>query len=169
MSSFTTNNQRPKSYVLTVMLDITVFRSLSSGKIAIGDVGGGRSNGTDFTSLPGNDNILKAIQFLISSNIGEIISLFTVIMATPLISKAFGIENLGLIEALLPIHILWVNLVTDSLPALALSVEPAEANIMQRKPNTDTKAGYFQYYGRRSNGSPEINLSTKAQYRKYPS
>ncbi|MDD4066786.1 MAG: calcium-translocating P-type ATPase, PMCA-type [Clostridia bacterium] len=85
------------------------------------------------------DNILKAIQFLISSNIGEIISLFTVIMATPLIAKAFGIENLGLIEALLPIHILWVNLVTDSLPALALSVEPAEANIMQRKPNTDTK------------------------------
>ena len=79
------------------------------------------------------DNILKSIQFLISSNIGEIITLFTVIMATPLIAVWFGIENLGLIEALLPIHILWVNLVTDSLPALALSVEPAEKNIMKRK------------------------------------
>lgn len=79
------------------------------------------------------DNILKSIQFLISSNVGEIITLFTVIMATPLIATWFGIENLGLIEALLPIHILWVNLVTDSLPALALSVEPAEKNIMKRK------------------------------------
>ena len=79
------------------------------------------------------DNILKSIQFLISSNVGEIITLFTVIMATPLIATWFGIENLGLIEALLPIHILWVNLVTDSLPALALSVEPAEKNIMRRK------------------------------------
>ncbi len=79
------------------------------------------------------DNILKSIQFLISSNIGEIITLFTIIMATPLIAIWFGIENLGLIEALLPIHILWVNLVTDSLPALALSIEPAEKNIMKRK------------------------------------
>jgi Ca2+-transporting ATPase len=67
------------------------------------------------------DNILKAIQFLLSTNVGEIFLL--------LVTSVF---NLGL--PLLPIHILWVNLVTDSLPALALSVDPAEEGIMNRKP-----------------------------------
>lgn len=72
------------------------------------------------------DNILKAIQFLLSTNIGEIFLL--------LITSVF---NLG--APLLPIHILWVNLVTDSLPALALSVDPAEDNIMNRKPRNSKK------------------------------
>jgi Ca2+-transporting ATPase len=72
------------------------------------------------------DNILKAIQFLISSNIGEIFLL--------LITSIF---NMGI--PLLPIHILWINLVTDSLPALALSVDPAEKDIMDRKPRTSKK------------------------------
>jgi Ca2+-transporting ATPase len=67
------------------------------------------------------DNILKAIQFLLSTNIGEIFLL----LVTSLL-------NLG--TPLLPIHILWINLVTDSLPALALSVDPAEEGIMNRKP-----------------------------------
>jgi Ca2+-transporting ATPase len=66
------------------------------------------------------DNILKAIQFLLSSNVGEILTLFIATM-------------FNLIEPLVPIHILWINLVTDSLPALALSVDPAESNIMKRK------------------------------------
>ncbi len=66
------------------------------------------------------DNILKAVQFLLSSNIGEIITLFIATM-------------FGWVEPLLPIHILWINLVTDSLPALALAVDPAEKNIMNRK------------------------------------
>jgi len=79
------------------------------------------------------DNILKAIQFLLSSNIGEIIVLFTVVLATPWISRVFGIE-IRLIEVLLPVQILWINLVTDSLPALALSVDPAAKDIMKRKP-----------------------------------
>jgi len=79
------------------------------------------------------DNILKAIQFLLSSNVGEIIVLFVAILITPLLSKAFGID-IKLIEPLLPIHILWVNLVTDSLPALALAVDPAEKDVMTRKP-----------------------------------
>ena len=79
------------------------------------------------------DNILKAIQFLLSSNVGEIIVLFVAILITPLLSKAFGID-VKLIEPLLPIHILWVNLVTDSLPALALAVDPAEKDVMTRKP-----------------------------------
>jgi len=72
------------------------------------------------------DNILKAIQFLLSTNVGEVVLL--------LITSIF---NLG--SPLLPIHILWVNLVTDSLPALALSVDPAEKNIMNRKPRNSKK------------------------------
>jgi Ca2+-transporting ATPase len=72
------------------------------------------------------DNILKAIQFLLSTNVGEIFLL--------LVTSVF---NLG--TPLLPIHILWVNLVTDSLPALALSVDPAEDNIMNRKPRNSKK------------------------------
>ena len=67
------------------------------------------------------DNILKAIQFMLSTNIGEIVVLLTAVLAnwaTPL----------------LPIHILWINLVTDSLPALALSVDPADPEAMRRKP-----------------------------------
>ena len=68
------------------------------------------------------DNILKAIQFLLSSNVGEIIVLFLAILITPWLGSTFNID-IGLIEVLLPIHILWINLVTDSLPALALAVD----------------------------------------------
>lgn len=79
------------------------------------------------------DNILKAIQFLLSSNVGEIVTLFIAILITPWLGSTFGID-INLIEVLLPIHILWINLVTDSLPALALAVDPAEDDVMQRKP-----------------------------------
>jgi len=72
------------------------------------------------------DNILKAIQFLLSTNVGEIFLL--------LVTSVF---NMGI--PLLPIHILWVNLVTDSLPALALSIDPAEEGIMNRKPRNSKK------------------------------
>ncbi len=72
------------------------------------------------------DNILKAIQFLLSTNVGEIFLL--------LVASVF---NWG--TPLLPIHILWVNLVTDSLPALALSVDPAENGIMERNPRNSKK------------------------------
>ena len=85
------------------------------------------------------DNILKAIQFLLSSNVGEIIVLFIAILITPLLAKWFNITNIGELEPLLPIHILWINLVTDSLPALALAVDPAAKNIMNRKPNKKGK------------------------------
>ncbi|MDR0419004.1 MAG: calcium-translocating P-type ATPase, PMCA-type [Prevotellaceae bacterium] len=73
------------------------------------------------------DNILKAIQFMLSTNIGEIIVLFVAVLA-------------NWVTPLLPIHILWINLVTDSFPALALSVDPAEKNVMKRKP-VDSKKG----------------------------
>ncbi len=82
------------------------------------------------------DNILKAIQFLLSSNVGEIIVLFLAIVLTPFFSKQFGID-IHLIEILLPVHLLWINLVTDSLPALALAVDPPEKDIMNRKPKKE--------------------------------
>ena len=84
------------------------------------------------------DNILKAIQFLLSSNVGEIITLFVAILITPILASAFGLVDISHLEPLLPIHILWINLVTDSLQALALSVDPASSDVMKRKPK---KAG----------------------------
>ncbi len=80
------------------------------------------------------DNILKVIQFLISCNIGEVIVLFLATLLTPVFAKWFGIADATAIEVLLPIHILWINLVTDSLPALALAFDPANSDIMTRKP-----------------------------------
>ncbi|MBT8093212.1 MAG: cation-translocating P-type ATPase [Gammaproteobacteria bacterium] len=67
------------------------------------------------------DDIRKFIRYTMTSNSGEI----WVLVLAPL---------LGLPLPLLPLHILWINLVTDGLPGLALSAEPAERNVMQRKP-----------------------------------
>ena len=80
------------------------------------------------------DNILKVIQFLLSSNVGEIVVLFLATLCTPLFANWFGITDISHLEILLPIHILWINLVTDSLPALALAFDPANSDIMKRKP-----------------------------------
>ena len=67
------------------------------------------------------DNIRKFIGYLLSSNLGEVLVIF------------FGII-LGLGLPLIAIQILWMNLVTDGLPALALSKEPIDKNVMNRKP-----------------------------------
>ncbi|MCI8654874.1 MAG: calcium-translocating P-type ATPase, PMCA-type [Clostridia bacterium] len=75
------------------------------------------------------DNIRKAIHFLISTNIGEIVTIFMGLL-------------LGLKSPLLAIQLLWVNLVTDSLPAIALGLEPPEKDIMNRKP-INSKKGIF--------------------------
>ena len=80
------------------------------------------------------DNILKVIQFLLSSNVGEIIVLFLATLLTPFFASWLGITDVTKVEILLPIHILWINLVTDSLPALALAFDPANQGIMERKP-----------------------------------
>lgn len=67
------------------------------------------------------DNIRRSIAYLISCNIGEIAAIFTAIVS-------------GTFSPLTPIQILWVNLVTDSLPALALGVEPPDPGVMRRPP-----------------------------------
>lgn len=85
------------------------------------------------------DNILKVIQFLLSSNVGEIVVLLLATLFSGIIAKIAGISNVGAINILMPIHILWINLVTDSLPALALAFDPANDDIMNRKPLKQTK------------------------------
>ena len=75
------------------------------------------------------DNIRKAIHFLIATNVGEIVTIFIGLI-------------LGLKSPLLAIQLLWINLVTDSLPAIALGLEKADKNIMSRKP-IDSKKGLF--------------------------
>ena len=85
------------------------------------------------------DNILKVIQFLLSSNIGEIVVLLLATLFSTTIAKFAGISNIAGLEILLPIHILWVNLVTDSLPALALAFDPANQDVMNRKPLKQSK------------------------------
>jgi Ca2+-transporting ATPase len=80
------------------------------------------------------DNILKVIQFSLSTNIGEVVALLLATLLAPLFTKWFGITDISGIAILLPIQILWVNLVTDSLPALALAFDPASSDIMKRKP-----------------------------------
>ncbi|MBR3249782.1 MAG: cation-translocating P-type ATPase [Clostridia bacterium] len=88
------------------------------------------------------DNIIKVILYLLSTNVGEIVALFVATVGAPLIAKWFGIANVASVEILLPIQILWINLVTDSLPALALSFDPANKDLMKRKP-IEPKKGVF--------------------------
>ena len=64
---------------------------------------------------------------------GEVIVLLLATLFAPIIATHFGIEA-TMIQLLLPIHILWINLVTDTFPALALAFDPANKDIMDRKP-----------------------------------
>lgn len=75
------------------------------------------------------DNIKKAIHFLIATNIGEIVTIFMGLL-------------LGLKSPLLAIQLLWINLVTDSIPAIALGLEAPDKDIMNKKPR-DSKKGIF--------------------------
>lgn len=74
------------------------------------------------------DNIRKAIQFLLGSNMSEVLTIF--------IATLIGFTIFE------PVHLLWINLVTDCFPALALGMEKAEPNIMRRKPR-NAKSGIF--------------------------
>lgn len=75
------------------------------------------------------ENIRKAVHFLIATNIGEIVTIFLGLI-------------LGLKSPLLAIQLLWINLVTDSIPAIALGLEKPDKDIMNRKPK-DAKKGIF--------------------------
>ena len=80
------------------------------------------------------DNIRKFVRYLLTTNSGEIWTLFLA-------------PFLGLPIPLLPIHILWINLVTDGLPALALSAEPAEEDVMKRPPRRTTETIFARGLG----------------------
>ncbi len=71
------------------------------------------------------DNIRKAIQFLLASNLSEVVSIFT--------ATLLGFTILH------PVHILWINLITDCFPALALGMEKGEKDIMKKKPRSSTE------------------------------
>ena len=73
------------------------------------------------------DNIRKAVHFLIATNVGEIVTIFLGLL-------------MGLESPLLAIQLLWINLVTDSIPAIALGLEPPESGIMNRKPRNPKKS-----------------------------
>ncbi len=75
------------------------------------------------------ENIKKAVHFLIATNIGEIVTIFMGLL-------------LGVKAPLLAIQLLWINLVTDSLPAIAIGLEPPDKGIMNKKPR-DSKKGIF--------------------------
>lgn len=73
-------------------------------------------------------NIQKTIQYLLSANMAEVLTIF--------LATLFGWD------VLFPIQLLWINLVTDTLPAIALGIEPAEANVMHQTPR-GRKASFF--------------------------
>ena len=78
------------------------------------------------------DNIRKFLRFLLSSNIGEVLTMFFGV----LLAKLIGLhgEADSLVLPLLATHVLWINLVTDGLPALALGIDPADSDVMSRPP-----------------------------------
>lgn len=79
------------------------------------------------------DNIRKAIQFLLASNLAEVLAVF--------IASILGFN------LLLPSHLLWINLVTDCFPAIALGTEPAEKDVMKRPPRLKTEGVFADGLG----------------------
>ena len=79
------------------------------------------------------DNIRKTIQFLLSSNLAEVVAVFVATM--------FGYTLLR------PMHLLWINLIGDTFPAIALGMEDAESDLMQRKPRDDKESVFADGVG----------------------
>ena len=90
-------------------------------------------------------NIKKTVLFLLSTNIAEVLAMFAVVIMSLFLSNNFP-------TPLLAIHILWVNLITDSLPAVALGADEKESGIMDDKPRNPkeslfSRGGYFVTFG----------------------
>ena len=90
-------------------------------------------------------NIKKTVLFLLSTNIAEVLAMFAIVIMSLFLSGTFP-------TPLLAIHILWVNLITDSLPAVALGADEKESGIMDDKPRNPkeslfSRGGYFVTFG----------------------
>ena len=81
------------------------------------------------------DNIRKCVKYLLSSNIGEVLTIFIASLLT-----AFGFLNLG--TPLSAMHLLWINLITDSLPAFGIGMEDVDSKVMYEKPRSKNE-GFF--------------------------
>lgn len=80
------------------------------------------------------DNIKKTVGFLLGTNIGEVLTVFVAML-------------IWQTSPLLAVHLLWINLVTDSLPAIALGMEPVENDVMQRTPRSPGESLFAHNYG----------------------
>ncbi|MCM1131395.1 MAG: cation-translocating P-type ATPase [Roseburia sp.] len=84
------------------------------------------------------DNIKKCVKYLLSSNIGEVFVIFMASLISALTNISMGVP-------LLPIHLLWINLITDSLPAFGIGMEEVEDTIMEEQPRLK-KEGFFAHH-----------------------
>ncbi|MDE6407483.1 MAG: cation-translocating P-type ATPase [Anaeroplasmataceae bacterium] len=84
------------------------------------------------------DNIKKCVKYLLSSNIGEVFVIFFASLLSALTNISMGVP-------LLPIHLLWINLITDSLPAFGIGMEEVEDSIMEEQPRAK-KEGFFAHH-----------------------
>lgn len=89
-------------------------------------------------------NIKKTVQYLLSSNIGEVLTIFlaSLIAALNFTKYPFGLP-------LAAVHLLWINLITDTLPAFALGMEKAEADVMKQKPRPKDESFFAHGLGLR--------------------
>lgn len=89
-------------------------------------------------------NIKKTVHYLLSSNIGEVITIFLASLITAFLA---GRTNFGI--PLLPIHLLWINLITDTLPAFGLGLEEADDDVMNKKPREKNESFFANGLGKK--------------------
>ncbi len=85
-------------------------------------------------------NIKKDVHFLLSTNIGEVVTIFSASLIGLVSGIAIGVP-------FMPMHLLWINLITDTLPAFALGLEPVDENVMEEKPRKKDESFFAQGLG----------------------